>query len=215
MSTNCRALTAPPISVVRARRRSRKDPSIAKGRQQLLRMVLNNMSQGVLMFAPDTRLVFCNRRYCEMYGLSPGSITPGMTIRDLLQRRAAAHTFAGDPEEYVVDLLKKVARGKTTVTTTQLADGRVMSIINKPMADGGWLATHEDITERQRAEAQIAHMARHDALTDLPNRILLRERIEHELKRVKRGECLAVLCLDSITSRASTIRLAIPSATSS
>ena len=71
-----------------------------------------------------------------------------------------------------------------------------MSIINKPMADGGWLATHEDITERQRAEAQIAHMARHDALTDLPNRILLRERIEHELKRVKRGECLAVLCLD-------------------
>ena len=196
MSTNCRALTAAPISVVRARRRSRKDPSIAKGRQQLLRMVLNNMSQGVLMFAPDTRLVFCNRRYCEMYGLSTGSVTPGMTIRDLLQRRAAAGTFEGDPEEYVVDLLKKVARGKTTVTTTQLADGRVMSIINKPMADGGWLATHEDITERQRAEAQIAHMARHDALTDLPNRILLRERIEHELKRVKRGECLAVLCLD-------------------
>ena len=72
-----------------------------------------------------------------------------------------------------------------------------MSIINKPMADGGWLfTTHEDITERQRAEAQIAHMARPDALTDLPNRILLRERIEHELKRVKRGECLAVLCLD-------------------
>jgi diguanylate cyclase (GGDEF)-like protein len=159
-------------------------------------MVLNNMSQGVLMFAPDTRLVFCNRRYCEMYGLSPGSITPGMTIRDLLQRRAAAGTFAGDSEEYVVDLLNKIARGKTTNTTTQLADSRVMSITNKPMADGGWLATHEDITERQRAEAQIAHMARHDALTDLPNRMLLRERIEHELKRVKRGECLAVLCLD-------------------
>jgi diguanylate cyclase (GGDEF)-like protein len=159
-------------------------------------MVLNNMSQGVLMFAPDTRLVFCNRRYCEMYGLSPGSITPGMTIRDLLQRRAAAGTFEGDPEEYVVELLNKIGRAKTTNTTTRLADGRVMSITNKPMADGGWLATHEDITERQRAEAQIAHMARHDALTDLPNRMLLRERIEHELKRVKRGECLAVLCLD-------------------
>jgi len=63
-------------------------------------------------------------------------------------------------------------------------------------AGGGWLATHEDIIERQRAEEQIAHMARHDALTDLPNRLLLRERLEHELKRVKRGECLAVLCLD-------------------
>jgi diguanylate cyclase (GGDEF)-like protein len=68
--------------------------------------------------------------------------------------------------------------------------------VNKPIAGGGWLATHEDITERRRAEERIAHMARHDALTDLPNRSLLRERLEHELKRVKRGECLAVLCLD-------------------
>ena len=78
----------------------------------------------------------------------------------------------------------------------KLGDGRIISIVNKPMTGGGWLATHEDITERQRAEERIAHMARHDALTDLPNRILLRERLEHELKRVKRGECLAVLCLD-------------------
>ena len=77
-----------------------------------------------------------------------------------------------------------------------LDDGRIISVASKPIADGGWLATHEDITERQRADEQIAHMARHDALTDLPNRVMLRERLEHELKRVKRGECLAVLCLD-------------------
>ncbi|MFZ0353834.1 MAG: EAL domain-containing protein, partial [Pseudolabrys sp.] len=61
---------------------------------------------------------------------------------------------------------------------------------------GGWLATHEDVTERQRSEDRIAHMARHDALTDLPNRMLLLEQLNHEIKRVKRGECLAVLCLD-------------------
>jgi diguanylate cyclase (GGDEF)-like protein len=72
----------------------------------------------------------------------------------------------------------------------------VITLVNKPIAGVGWLATHEDITERKQAEEQIAHMARHDALTDLPNRVLLRERLEHELKRVKRGECLAVLCLD-------------------
>jgi diguanylate cyclase (GGDEF)-like protein len=68
--------------------------------------------------------------------------------------------------------------------------------VSKPVTGGGWLATHEDITERQRSDEKVAHMARHDALTDLPNRVLLRERLEHELKRVKRGECLAVLCLD-------------------
>ncbi len=68
--------------------------------------------------------------------------------------------------------------------------------MSKPIENGGWLATHEDVTERQRSEERIAHMARHDALTDLPNRVLLRDTLEHELKRVKRGECLAVLCLD-------------------
>ena len=69
-------------------------------------------------------------------------------------------------------------------------------MVNKPIAGGGWLSTHEDVTERQRSEERIAHMARHDALTDLPNRTMMREHLEHELKRVKRGECLAVLCLD-------------------
>ena len=78
----------------------------------------------------------------------------------------------------------------------RLSDGRVIALVNKPIAGIGWLATHEDVTERNRAEERIAHMARHDALTDLPNRILLRDRLEHDLKRVKRGECLAVLCLD-------------------
>jgi diguanylate cyclase (GGDEF)-like protein len=68
--------------------------------------------------------------------------------------------------------------------------------VNKPIPGGGWLATHEDVTERQRSEDRIAHMARHDALTDLPNRVLLLEQLNHEIKRVKRGECLAVLCLD-------------------
>ena len=148
------------------------------------------------MFAPDTRLIFCNRRYAEIYGLPSDAACPGVTLRALLDLRMAAGTFSGDPDEYLAELLRKIARGKTTDDTVDLADGRVISIVNKPMAGGGWLATHEDVTERRRAEQKIAHMARHDALTDLPNRVLLRERLEHELKRVKRGESLAVLCLD-------------------
>jgi diguanylate cyclase (GGDEF)-like protein len=164
--------------------------------QLLLDTVVNNMSQGVLMFDAEARLVFCNQRYVEMYGLSSEVATPGCALRDLLLHRAAVGAFAGSAEDYIADLLEDIAAGKTSVVMVKAADGRVFSIVRNPIAGGGWIATHEDITDRQRAEERIVHMARHDALTDLPNRTMLRERLDHELKRVKRGECLAVLCLD-------------------
>jgi diguanylate cyclase (GGDEF)-like protein len=163
---------------------------------QLFETVLNNMSQGVLLFDSKTRLIFCNRRYMEMYGLLPEIARPGRFLRDLLIQRIQTGTFSDDPDEYIVRLQEGIAAGETFNHTVRLADGRAFSVVSKPIADGGWLATHEDVTERQRSEGRISHMARHDALTDLPNRVLLRERLEHELKRVKRGECLAVLCLD-------------------
>jgi diguanylate cyclase (GGDEF)-like protein len=165
-------------------------------KELLFHTVLNNMSQGVLMFDSETRLVFCNQRYVEMYKLSSEVAKPGCTLGDLLNHRMEVGTFSGNPEEYIVRVLQSVAGGKTSCDILKLSDGRAFSIVNNPMPGGGWIATHEDITERQRAEERIAHMARHDALTDLPNRVLLRERLEHELKRVKRGECIAVLCLD-------------------
>jgi diguanylate cyclase (GGDEF)-like protein len=171
-------------------------PQTTRIDERLLETVLNNMSQGVLLFDAETRLIFCNHRYLEMYGLLAEFARPGRYLRDLLVQRIQTGTFADDPDEYIVRLKEGIAAGPSFSHTVQLADGRSFSIMNKPLPGGGWLATHEDITERQRADGRIAHMARHDALTDLPNRILLRERLEHELKRVKRGECLAVLCLD-------------------
>jgi diguanylate cyclase (GGDEF)-like protein/PAS domain S-box-containing protein len=168
----------------------------ANDQENLFDTILNNLSQGVLMFDASARLVFCNRRYIEMYGLSPDAAKSGCTLRDLLDQRIAARTFAGNPKKYISKLLHEVTQGKEFNDIARLSDGRVFSIVNKPLPNGGWLATHEDITERRRAEEQIAHMARHDALTDLPNRVLLRKRLEDELKRVKRGECLAVFCLD-------------------
>lgn len=171
-------------------------PQVSRIDEQLLATVLDNMSQGVLLFDSETRLIFCNRRYMEMYGLVPEIVRPGRYLRDLLIQRIQTGTFTDDPDEYIVRLQQGIATGDSFNHTVRLADGRAFSVVSKPIAGGGWLATHEDVTERQRSEGRIAHMARHDALTDLPNRVLLRERLEHELKRVKRGECLAVLCLD-------------------
>jgi diguanylate cyclase (GGDEF)-like protein len=171
-------------------------PNVSRNDGQLLHTVLNNMSQGVLLFDSDLKLLICNQRYIEMYGLSQESATPGCCLSDLLNSRIQVGTFSDDPEDYVARLKECIVEGKVFSNITKLADGRIISLVNKPIFGGGWLSTHEDITERQSAEERIGHMARHDALTDLPNRVLMRERLEHELKRVKRGENLAVLCLD-------------------
>ncbi len=164
--------------------------------ERFLETILNNMSQGVVLFDAETQLIFCNRRYMELYGMLPEIARPGRYLRDLLIQRIQNGTFTEDPDEYIARLKESIAAGEAFNHTVHLTDGRTYSVVSKPIVEGGWLATHEDITERQRSDGRIAHMARHDALTDLPNRVMLRERLEHELKRVKRGECLAVLCLD-------------------
>jgi diguanylate cyclase (GGDEF)-like protein len=157
---------------------------------------LNNMSQALLMFDPSGRLLISNHRYHEMYGLSPETAKPGCLLRDLLKYRRDSGTFSDDPDSYVENLMSVIAEGKAWSQLTELPDGRTIVVLNHPMAGGGWVATHEDITERRRAEKQIAHMARHDALTDLPNRILLRDRLAHALADLPRDKRLAVLYLD-------------------
>jgi diguanylate cyclase (GGDEF)-like protein len=158
---------------------------------------LNNMSQGLVMFDSSARLVVCNKRYLEMFSLSPEAVRPGCTIREVLDQRVATGGFSADyVEAYRTDLLAAVAHGATFSKITKLPDGRVISIINQPMADGGWVATHEDITERLLAEEKIKHLAHYDALTDLPNRVTFYERMETALSRQRRSEFVAVLSLD-------------------
>ncbi len=157
---------------------------------------LSNMSQGLAMYDGDARLVICNARFVSMYRYSPADIRLGMPLRDLIRLRAENGTFAGNPDHYADDLRAKIQIGQATSQFVELPDGRTVAIARQPMQGGGWVATHEDVTERRQAEMRIAHMARHDALTDLPNRVLLRERLSEALAHVERGQRLAVLYLD-------------------
>src|ERR1017187_4017377 len=158
---------------------------------------LSTMSQGLVMFDSSTRLVVCNRVYLKMYGLSPDIVRPGCTLRELLRHRAEIESIGSDdPEQYITELLGAVGQGKIFNKITTLPDGRIISVANHPMADGGWVATHEDVTEEKRVEERIVHVAHHDALTGLPNRILFSEQLKQALKRVRRGERLAVLYID-------------------
>jgi len=162
----------------------------------VLEAALNNMSQGLLMFDAEARLLICNRRYLEMYALPPDLVKPGCALRELLRLRIANGTLSTDPDAYITDLMSRLKRGENANLIVELGDGRTIAVLNHPMSGGGWVATHEDITERRIAEKQIAYMAHHDALTDLPNRVLLRERLSEALSSVRRGARVAVLYLD-------------------
>jgi diguanylate cyclase (GGDEF)-like protein len=157
---------------------------------------LDNMLQALLMFDASGRLLICNRRYYEMYGLAPEVVKPGCTIRDLLEFRQQRGTLSGDPETYIQNLDAGMARGDACERITELPDGRTIAVVSHRMPGGGWVSTHEDITERRNAEARISHMARHDALTDLPNRVLFHEQLNAALANLPEDEAIALLCLD-------------------
>ncbi len=157
---------------------------------------LNNMTQGLIMFDADERMVVCNNRYIEMYKVSRDIVKPGCKLRDLLIHRRESDPRVPEPDRYRANLAERLSRGKSVEIIVELGDGRIISIINQPMQNGGWVATHEDITERREAEEKIAHMAVHDALTNLPNRLFFREQLETRLAHLARDQELAVLCLD-------------------
>jgi diguanylate cyclase (GGDEF)-like protein len=168
---------------------ARSEAEIAKYGQRL-EAALTNMLQGLAMFDAEQRLVLCNDRYATMYGLGPEQVKPGTTLRQILECRIANGDLTTSPVDDTLRLvLSRAPRGSTGGSyVSRLNDGRWIAVAVEPMADGGTVTTHEDITERRLAENRIAHMARHDALTDLPNRVLLRERLEQALTGDRIGD---------------------------
>jgi diguanylate cyclase (GGDEF)-like protein len=136
-----------------------------------------NMSQGLCMFDANERMIVCNLNYPLMFGLSPEVVKPGVSLRDVLQHSVDIN-IASEGVDELYRIRRKIIAAKQPATYCEaLADGRIIDIWHRPMADGGWVSTYDDITERRKSESRIAHMASHDALTDLPNRSFLLDRL--------------------------------------
>ena len=123
-----------------------------------IRTAIDSMAQGLCMFDAAERLIVCNSQYYKMYELTPDDVKPGSTLSEVLARRVAKGTFSRDPQEYRKEFLTAVGLGRTIVHEVKSKGGHLLLVTNHPMKGGGWIGTHEDITERRQAEQQRTTM---------------------------------------------------------
>jgi diguanylate cyclase (GGDEF)-like protein/PAS domain S-box-containing protein len=184
--------------------RLKKQYELGKEQEETLRVrnfqfdtAINNMSQGLCFFDSDHRLIVCNDRFVEMYDIAPERVSPGMSLIEIVDLRFEAGSFpAMTRDEYLHWRTNVAVSNEAKDSIVELMNGRTFKIRHRPMPGGGWVATHEDITEQRQSEVKIEYMAHHDALTDLANRVLLNDRLEYALGRIQHGEMVAVHHLD-------------------
>jgi diguanylate cyclase (GGDEF)-like protein len=163
---------------------------------QRVDVALGNMLQGLMMLDAAGRLLVINPRFIELFALPADTAQRCATHADLLDLVAACGTVTLEDLAHVrIWRQDAVADRARASFDWELADGRTLKVTHQPIPDG-WLTTYEDVTESRRADLRMAYMARHDALTDLPNRVLFREKLEDALSHARRGKGLALHCLD-------------------
>jgi diguanylate cyclase (GGDEF)-like protein len=163
-----------------------------------LEAAVNNISQGLCMFDARRHLVICNEPYARIYGLSEELVRPGTPLDDILGHLFDNGMHANNSrtrEEYIAWRHQVISRGDYEKTVLEFGQ-RIIMMQHHPMKDGGFVSTHEDITEQRQQEARIQHLARHDALTELPNRIQFHDEMAAAEPGIERGEKIAVLCID-------------------
>jgi diguanylate cyclase (GGDEF)-like protein/PAS domain S-box-containing protein len=184
--------------------RSRQENAIMQQSRELARInmqfdaALSNMAQGLCMFDGEKRLVVWNERYAKLYQLPAELLKVGTTHEAIIADRISRRILKGETSAMQkLASLDQLPKDTASSRLDEFSDGRFILVTRQPMADGGWLATHEDVTERRRVEAEIVHLARHDPLTGLANRAEFSARLEHACKRLNRsGGGVTIMMVD-------------------
>jgi diguanylate cyclase (GGDEF)-like protein len=173
-----------------------KDNAIELANAHLhLDAAVNNMSQGLCMFDASGQLVLCNDRFTEIYKLPRGTIRPGMSLRDVFEQAVFVNSDGAlSAKQLYDDYCEKRVKARNRTYQREFSDGRTIFVSQCAIHGGGWVDTHEDITERIKTDKQIVHMALHDSLTALPNRVQFQRKLEQTLSA--KVDPFAVLCLD-------------------
>ena len=184
--------------------RSRQEKAILEQSRELARInmqfdaALSNMAQGLCMFDGEKRLLVWNERYANLYQLSPDLLKVGTPHEAIIADRVSRGLLKGETStRQKLASLDQLPKDTASSRVDEFSDGRFILVTRQPMAEGGWLATHEDVTERRRAEAEIVHLARHDPLTGLANRAEFNARLDGACRRLKRsGGTVTVMMVD-------------------
>jgi diguanylate cyclase (GGDEF)-like protein len=187
--------------------RMRQENAVLEQKNDLARInmqfdaALSNMTQGLCMFDGKRRLVVWNERYAELYKLTPELLQIGTSHEAIIADRISRGILRGDTSTSATTKklasLNQLPKDAASSRVDEFSDGRFILVTRQPMAEGGWLATHEDITERRRAEAEIIHLARHDPLTGLANRAEFNVKLDSACKRLSRsGGTVTVMMVD-------------------
>jgi methyl-accepting chemotaxis protein len=161
-----------------------------RGDGSLLAITLDNMTQGVVMFDAAERLIVCNNRFIEMYGLSRDVVKPGCTFLDVITHRKTTGNLDLDVAEYRSAVLAAMKQGKTLSGMVEGPDGRTISVVNRPIAGRAfWLGTHDDVTERILAERQSTFLMEHERRREFIEAEIhaFREGVETLLQTVSEG----------------------------
>jgi diguanylate cyclase (GGDEF)-like protein len=197
------ALTAAHGAVAAANESLGTQNATLRGRDEALRIqnarfdaALNNMSQGLLMADNDRRLIVCNKRYREMFGLRPEEVEPGARLDDLLhltmERQTQPLLVISEIHQRLSGIWSATERGQFYAET----DDASIQVVYVPMSEGGWVITYEDISERRKVEANTEYLAHHDVLTGLPNRLAFTLRLNHLLGNRSKRRNFALLFVD-------------------
>jgi len=128
---------------------------------------LDAISHGVSFFDRDNRLIMANRRYAEIYRLTPDQLPPGTTLREIAERRTTVGACPMAVDDYLAYIASINIKREDRDWRISLDDGRTISVRYRPMADGGWISTHEDVTDLREKRLLVEERVSLQSLIDV------------------------------------------------
>ncbi len=175
---------------------------VAREKSDELETVLANMNQGVSVFDRNGQLLLWNDNYVWLFERHLKDLRQGLRLEELVLAEGTCGETREEVDRYVAELRRKLLAGDTVRSLFHLRSGRVVSTVHAPLPDGGWVGTHEDVTEREAVANQVLYAARHDTLTGLANRTYLNEQLGELVARpeppgqdASTGTCAGILML--------------------